>query len=105
LELCWEQWSELLVDGLRPAGLFRSALRRASVKMGRNIYKLWSVLKISMHSILCNSEILTKTNWKLVDIVKAPKGGVAIYRNWVPVEKRDFSDAAEWIQFIFSKRD
>jgi hypothetical protein len=52
-----------------------------------------------------NSEILTKTNWKLVDIVKAPKGDVAIYRNWVPVEKRDFSDAAEWIQFIFSRRD
>lgn len=52
-----------------------------------------------------NSEILTKTNWKLVDIIKAPKGDVAIYRNWVPVEKRDFSDAAEWIQFIFSRRD
>jgi hypothetical protein len=42
-----------------------------------------------------NSEILTKTNWKLVDIVKAHKGDVATYRNWIPVEKRDFSDAAE----------
>ena len=52
-----------------------------------------------------NSEILTKTNWKLVDIVKAHKGDVAIYRNWILVEKRDFSDAAEWIQFIFGRRD
>ena len=52
-----------------------------------------------------NSEILTKTNWKLVDTIKAPKGSVTIYRKQLPIEKRDFSDAIEWIQFCFNRKD
>jgi hypothetical protein len=41
--------------------------------------------------------IRNSSNWELLGEVKAAKGSVSIYRNQVPVEKRDFSTATEWI--------
>ena len=40
--------------------------------------------------------IRNSSNWELLGEVKAPKGSVSIYRNQVPVEKRDFSTATAW---------
>ena len=42
--------------------------------------------------------IRNSSNWELLGEVKAAKGSVSIYRNQVPVEKRDFSTATEWIR-------
>ena len=42
--------------------------------------------------------IRSSSNWDLLGEVKAPKGSVSIYRNQVPVEKRDFSTATAWIR-------
>ena len=47
-----------------------------------------------------NSIVRAKENWKLLSEVKAPKGNVSVYRNQVPLERRNFSSATEQIRFL-----
>jgi len=44
-----------------------------------------------------NSIVRARGNWELQGEINAPKGAVSVYRNQVPVEQRDFSNATEWI--------
>jgi hypothetical protein len=52
-----------------------------------------------------NSIIASQGKWALLGEVKAPKGVVSIYRNQVPLEKRDFSTATAWIRMCNTNID
>lgn len=51
-----------------------------------------------------NSLIQQKNQWYLIEKIPASKGNVAIYRNRIPIDYRDFSAASDWIKFCDESR-